>query len=316
MERHYKIGEFAKNLGVSTGFLKHHEKYGLLKPKVADSGYRYYEFHQAMLVVQCIRLQNMGFTSKEISDILNHTASADMGALFEQKKDLIEQKYHLYEEMLRYLDSLAPEREGGSGTGQTPGTEYGSNANLTSGTGHGSGAALASGAEHDLNRASSQDWCILRPEPFYYVENASCGRFVGNEDRYEIALRWNEYMPMVETCARFEGLAPAPHMDSVGNWHMGLRVVRSTAQRLNIFLNREVRLVEPDKCLVYHVHEKRKRNIDNRNKAMCLILERPLDICRKHGFSIAGDIYSVQKFCSTAQEENYIEETVMIPVDG
>ena len=86
MNRHYKIGEFAKNLGVSAGFLKHHEKYGLLKPQVAESGYRYYEFHQAMLVVQCIRLQNMGFTSKEIADILNHTSSVDVAALFERQE--------------------------------------------------------------------------------------------------------------------------------------------------------------------------------------------------------------------------------------
>ena len=71
-----------------------------LKPKVAESGYRYYEFHQAMLVVQCIRLQNMGFTSKEISEILDHTVSADMRQVFEEKREKILQKYHLYREML------------------------------------------------------------------------------------------------------------------------------------------------------------------------------------------------------------------------
>ena len=89
MGRRYKIGEFAKNLGVSAGFLKHHEKYGLLNPKVSESGYRYYEFYQAMLVVQCIRLQNMGFTSKEISDILNKTTSVDMSSLFRKKREIV-----------------------------------------------------------------------------------------------------------------------------------------------------------------------------------------------------------------------------------
>ena len=134
MSRHYKIGEFAKNLGVSAGFLKHHEKYGLLKPKVAESGYRYYEFHQAMLVVQCIRLQNMGFTSKEISEILDHTVSADMRQVFEEKREKILQKYHLYREMLCYMDHL-------SGKG-----------------------------ESEAEKIKGGEWCVLRPEPFYYVE--------------------------------------------------------------------------------------------------------------------------------------------------
>lgn len=279
MGKRYKIGEFAKNLGVSAGFLKHHEKYGLLKPQVAESGYRYYEFHQAMLVVQCMRLQSMGFTSKEISAILNHTASVDVPALFDEKRDLIVRKYHLYREMLQYLDELSGEKTGGG------------------------------------EKEKAGEWSIVRPEAFYYVENASHGEFEGNEARYEVALQWNEYMPMVETCARFECVSEEPRLESVGEWHMGLRITRDVAERLDIFCNQAVTLVEPKKCLVYHVQEKRKRNLNNRNKAISLILETPLDICRKHGFRVAGDIYTAQRFCSTAQDENYMQELVMIPVE-
>lgn len=278
MSRRYKIGEFAKNLGVSAGFLKHHEKYGLLKPQVADSGYRYYEFHQAMQVVQCVRLQSMGFTSKEISDILNNTASADMPSLFEEKKDKIVRKYRLYREMLRYLDYLSD-----------------------------SGADYPGGIR-------AGEWSVVRPDAFYYVENASQGEFVGGEEEYEAALKWNEYMPMVETCARFECVDSAPCLESVGRWHMGLRITRDVAKRLDIFRNGAVKLVEPEKCLVYYVQERRKRNLGNRDRALGLILEGPLDICKKHGFQVAGDIYSVQLFCSTAQDENYMQEMVMVPI--
>lgn len=279
MSRRYKIGEFAKNLGVSAGFLKHHEKYGLLKPQVAESGYRYYEFYQAMQVVQCVRLQSVGFTSKEISDILNHTASTDIASLFEEKRGKIVEKYRLYREMLQYLDALS---EGETGC---PGRE------------------------------EAEEWSIVRPEAFYYVENASQGEFEGNEERYEVALKWNDYMPMVETCARFERLSCKPCLESVGKWHMGLRITKGAAERLEIFRNGQVSLVEPKKCLLYHVREKRKRNLDNRDRAMSLILENPLDICREHGFHITDDIYSAQRFCSTAQDENYMQETVMIPVE-
>ena len=279
MNRHYKIGEFAKNLGVSAGFLKHHEKYGLLKPQVAESGYRYYEFHQAMLVVQCIRLQNMGFTSKEIADILNHTSSVDVAALFEEKREAIAEKYRLYREILRYMDGLSGRRQETAG---------------------------------EMEEA---EWSILRPEPFYYVENACEGQFTGNEWLYEAALKWNEYMPVVETCARFERLDSRPDTESVGTWHMGLRIVKSAALRLGIFRNEAVRVEEPKKCLVYHVRERRKRNLGNPKNAVEAILEKPLGICARHGFTVEGDIFSVQRFCSTAQDENYMEEMVMVPVE-
>lgn len=278
MSGQYKIGEFAKNLGVSAGFLKHHEKYGLLKPYVAETGYRYYEFHQAMLVVQCIRLQNMGFTSKEIADILNRTASVDVEALFEEKKESIAEKYRLYREMLRYMDELSGRGERSEGQKQ-------------------------------------EDWSILRPEPFYYVENACEGQFTGSERLYEAAFKWNAYMPMVETCSRFERKDSRPGTESVGQWNMGLRIVKAVADRLEIFCNEEVRLIEPKKCLVYHVRERRKRNLGSPQSAVRAILEKPLEICADHGFGVEGDIFSVQRFCSTAQDENYMEEMVMIPVE-
>ena len=279
MDKRYKIGEFAKNLGVSAGFLKHHEKYGLLKPQVAESGYRYYEFHQAMQVVQCIRLKSMGFTSKEISDILNHTASVDMPQLFKEKRDRIVRKCYLYREMLRYLDFLS-ERDAKCPQGKNGG-----------------------------------EWNILQPEPFYYVENACQGEFTGGKEEHEAAFRWNDYMPMVETCARFQCLDSKPCLESVGQWHMGLRMTRDTAERMDIFRNRSVKLVELRKCLIYYVQEMRRRNLGDRDRALSLILEGPLDVCHRHGFQVAGDIYSVQLFCSTAQDENYMEEMVMVPVE-
>ncbi|MCI8662386.1 MAG: MerR family transcriptional regulator [Hungatella sp.] len=278
MDKRYKIGEFAKNLGVSIGFLKHHEKYGLLKPQVAESGYRYYEFYQAMQVVQCLRLQAMGFTSKEISDILNHTSSADMGSLFEKKRDLLVGQYHLYGEMIQYLDYL-------SGKGG-----------------------------NDFLKEETKEWSIIKPEGFYYMENASQGRFTRSKEQNEAAQKWNEYMPMVETCARFECLDSKPCLESIGQWNMGLRIGKGTGERLGIFCNPAVKLVELKKCLVYHVREKRERNLGDRERALSLILEDPLEICRRHGFSMAGDIYSVQLFCSTAQDENHMQELVMIPV--
>lgn len=273
----YKIGEFAKNLGVSAGFLKHHESYGLLHPHTTEAGYRYYDFDQAMLVVQCIRLQSMGFTSKEISDILNHSTLVDVQGAIGRKKVEIRQKLDFYEEMLQYLEELD---------------------------------------SRETDMGISGCWSIATPEPFYYMENASGGQFDGNEARYEVAARWNEYMPMVETCTRFERTGSEAGLKAISGWHMGLRITKGVADRLDIFRNEEVRLVEPKKCLIYHSHGDRKRYFSDKERALGLILEKPLAICRQHRFVLNGDIYTVQNFCSTAQDENYVREMVLIPVEG
>lgn len=276
MKKKYKVGEFAKNLGVSAGFLKHHEGHGLLKPHIADSGYRYYEFRQATLAVQCLKLQSLGFTGKEISEILNHSIEADVPGLIREKKDMVRQKIQYYEEVLHYLEKS---------TGNPAGLEE-------AGFGH---------------------WSIVEPEPFYYMENACNAQFEGNEKRYEAAERWNEYMPMVEICSRFERRAGEPCVDSVGNWHMGLRISESAAERLQVFLNEEVRRVQLGKCLVYSYAGSREQY--QGRAAMCKMLEKPLALCQKHHFEIADDIYSAQIFGSTACARSYIREVVMIPIE-
>ncbi len=137
---------------------------------------------------------------------------------------------------------------------------------------------------------------------------------MGNDELYEVALRWNEYMPMVETCARFEILDSKPQLESLGRWNMGLRITKSAAERLDIFRNNTVKLVNLNKCLIYESNGKRERNLENHDKALSLTLEKPLSICQNHSFSMTGDVYSVQQFYSTAQKQNYVKEMVLIPI--
>ena len=42
---HYRIGDFAKYLGVTSDFLKHYEEAGLIDVVQRASGYRYYPFN-------------------------------------------------------------------------------------------------------------------------------------------------------------------------------------------------------------------------------------------------------------------------------
>ena len=51
--KEYRIGEFAKYLGVTPDLLKHYEDQGIIRPSRSDSGYRYYPFNTTMLLIEC-----------------------------------------------------------------------------------------------------------------------------------------------------------------------------------------------------------------------------------------------------------------------
>ena len=67
-----KIGELAKQTGLAVGTLRYYSDLGLLLPaEIGDNGYRYYS-QDAISQVQFIKkAQALGFTLKEIKQILN-----------------------------------------------------------------------------------------------------------------------------------------------------------------------------------------------------------------------------------------------------
>ena len=94
--REYRIGEFAKYLGVTPDLLKHYEDQGIIQPTRSDSGYRYYPFNTTMLLIECIRLRNYGMTLREIREILaaHHLDTAAVSSR------LAENVEHMKEEIL------------------------------------------------------------------------------------------------------------------------------------------------------------------------------------------------------------------------
>ena len=60
--RQYRIGDFARYLGVTSEFLKHYQESGLIDVNQRASGYRYYGFDQSGRILQYMRLRNYGMT--------------------------------------------------------------------------------------------------------------------------------------------------------------------------------------------------------------------------------------------------------------
>ena len=72
---HYRIGDYARNMGVTPDLLKHYERKGLIQSVQAENGYRYYPFNQSVPLLECMRLRNYGVTLHEMDNLLN---SADV----------------------------------------------------------------------------------------------------------------------------------------------------------------------------------------------------------------------------------------------
>ena len=56
----YRIGEYARYMGVTPDFLKHYEQFGLITPSVAENGYRYYPFRESSRLLDCLALRGYG----------------------------------------------------------------------------------------------------------------------------------------------------------------------------------------------------------------------------------------------------------------
>lgn len=102
----YSIGEFAAKTGVTPDFIKYYEKNGLLTPKVSDTGYRSYTAVRVSNVSECIKLKNMGFSAKEINQLLKETDfQATVKLLTSRRKD-VEAQIRYLQGVLDYTDEI------------------------------------------------------------------------------------------------------------------------------------------------------------------------------------------------------------------
>ena len=111
-----KIGELAAMAGISVKALHIYEQKNIIKPVKVDpeSGYRYYSADQLKQVESLIELQDMGFTLKEIEQILSGKCSlSDMLKLFDEKQVALQETIWKTEARLAELESMRQNLENG-----------------------------------------------------------------------------------------------------------------------------------------------------------------------------------------------------------
>ncbi|MCR5138242.1 MAG: MerR family transcriptional regulator [Oscillospiraceae bacterium] len=166
--KQYRIGDFARYLGVTPDLLKHYEDLGIIRPKRSESGYRYYPFQTTMLLIECIRLRNYGMTLREIREILTlHSEEDGQVAL-----RLEENVSHLRDEML--LDEALME-------------EY---------------RRFREWKEPLQDR--DQDWDIRWGRPMCFLPHTDRDDFLHDGRIYELVKDWMSFIPIVKSCMRVE----------------------------------------------------------------------------------------------------------------
>ena len=164
--KQYRIGDYAKYLGVTPDLLKHYEDMEIIESSRSESGYRYYPFHTTLFLIESIRLRNYGLTLREIRDVLTaHTMdNVRMEQLFENKMELLRQEILLdealaedYAAFLRWKEPL---------------------------------------------ETQSADWEIRRSRTVYFLPHTDGYDFLKDPRIYEILNQWMSYIPIVKSAVR------------------------------------------------------------------------------------------------------------------
>ncbi len=119
-----KIGEVARAAGIGIDAIRFYEREGLIeKPARRPSGYRVYEPDIVLNLRFIRRAKELGFSLKEISELLSLEAdpqatASEVEALAEKKLGDLEEKIRARQRMRRALRQLA---EGCPGRGPTSG---------------------------------------------------------------------------------------------------------------------------------------------------------------------------------------------------
>ena len=89
----FKIGEIAKQAGVTTRTLRYYEQLGLFVPSsISSNGYRYYNDDTLIVITRIRDLQRVGLSLEEIKEVI--------GLYFHQKR-----KVEAKEKTLNYLQT-------------------------------------------------------------------------------------------------------------------------------------------------------------------------------------------------------------------
>lgn len=168
----YRIGEYARYMGVTPDFLKHYEQFGLITPRVAENGYRYYPFRESSRLLDCLALRGYGTPLKEMREMLLE----DDAAAFRQRLD---ERADALRRQIAFQQAVVQEHE-----------------------------SLSRWMTHMEGR--EEDWHVMELPAMLFLPHTNLYTFLDDPRIYEVLSGWTPYMPMVKSCLRITPTDDAP----------------------------------------------------------------------------------------------------------
>ena len=106
MERElYQVREFAEKSGVTIRTLHHYDHLGLLKPTVySEAGYRLYSDDDFARLQQIVTLKFLGFSLKQIRDLLDGEV-LDLAQMLRLQRDIMREKRRQLDLAIQAIDT-------------------------------------------------------------------------------------------------------------------------------------------------------------------------------------------------------------------
>lgn len=201
----YRIGEYARKMGVTPDFLKYYEQAGLLQADVRENGYRYFPFHQSGKILECMRLKGYGFSVRQMQEMFGSGMDDAQSMMAEQVREL-EQKVAFQQRVIQ---------------------EYRQFAHWL-----------------DRMEGKTTDWSVEWGEETWFLPHTDRRTFLSDPRIYELLKYWIAQMPMVKSCMEIpdpgrDG-AFCPETD---RYFWGMSIPRAYAEEVGLPVNGAVKLL-------------------------------------------------------------------------
>ena len=209
---HYRIGDYAKYLGVTPDFLKHYEQFRLVSSETRENGYRYYPFGQSSKLLECMRLRSFGIPLRDMDDMLN-------GDDADTVMDKLDARVQALERQILFEQAVIDE--------------------------HRRMRAWFSRME-----GKEEDWFVSMSEEMLFLPHTSQRNFLKDQRIYEILSSWLELMPMVKSGMQLP--CPEGSLSPLQEYAWGLLVPASIAKAFDLPVNDAVLRLPPRKTFFFH----------------------------------------------------------------
>ncbi|MBQ2991604.1 MAG: MerR family transcriptional regulator [Clostridia bacterium] len=213
----YRIGDYAKYLGVTPDFLKHYEQFRIVSSEPRENGYRYYPFSQSYRILESMRLRGYGLPLRDIDAALVDEDAQDVLRRLDARTEALKRQIRFDQAVIddhRMLRSWFDHMEG-----------------------------------------KSEDWHVDLSEEMLFLPHTSRRNFLKDSRIYDILGQWLDHMPMVKSCMCVPKPDSFDHPLEEYAW--GLLVPAKVAEAFSLPVNDAVLRLPPRKTFFYHFSGKR-----------------------------------------------------------